>query len=583
LASADRAGIVEMLVYNYRTGRSGVPAENAMTRSLALIVAVLLALPSVASARPRVALIKFDGDPGGEVQDTVSELLDGDTTLVGPKEVNRTVDKLGLGDDMSEKELKKLATELDADALVQGKIAKKGDNRVAHFKLFVHGKKKGFSIEFSNLKSKKLKETLHDKMLEKIGGGGDADDDKKDKKDKKAGKSKKDDDEADDKKLDDKKAAKKKKGDADEEDPVADKKAKAAKKKADDEEDTKKKADDKKADKADDKKADDKKSDEDEALATKKAKSEDEPPPKKKADADDEDAPRKAKKRTARRGDDDEEGVTGHSDDDDTAVTTSVHAANRVAVRVDLGISVVARKLSFTSRNIPEAPKGYTGKPVPGARLAGEVYPLAFQKPKSMLAGLGLGGDYDKTIGNIVQTDQQPGTKFSVNMQHWSVGPRFRVVFGDKPTSPTVTFAAGYGHRTFKVDRSAAMAANIPDFPDVDYKGVFPGLDVRIPLTSAVAFVFGGRALLLTGAGSIQTTAQYGQAKITGAEAGGGIDVLLGSRFALRFAFEFSQLGYAFTGTGDQAINRDKDPTSKDVGGAADRFVGGSATLAVLY
>src|SRR3954467_13122591 len=124
-----------------------MPAENRMKRPLALAIVsvVLLVLPGVASAaRPRVALIKFDGDPGGAMQDLVSEVLDTDTLVVGPKEVNRTVDKLGLSDDLSEKELKKLASELDADALVQGKIAKKGDNRIAHFKVFVHGKKKGF-------------------------------------------------------------------------------------------------------------------------------------------------------------------------------------------------------------------------------------------------------------------------------------------------------------------------------------------------------------------------------------------------------------------------------------------------------
>ena len=118
---------------------------------------------------------------------------------------------------------RKLANELEADALVQGKLSnKKGDNRIAHFKLFVHGKKKGFSVEFSNLKSDKLKQTLHDKMLEKIGGSDTAGDDG----DKKSAKTKKsgDDEEADTK-------SKKKKGDDDEE---AD--AESKKKKGDDDE-----------------------------------------------------------------------------------------------------------------------------------------------------------------------------------------------------------------------------------------------------------------------------------------------------------------------------------------------------------
>src|SRR4029079_15574826 len=110
------------------------------------IAVIVVSLPGLATARPRVALIQLEGDPGGEVQDAVHSALDSDVALVGPKEVNRAIDKLGFESDMSEKDLKKLANELDADAIVQGKVST-GDNdhRILHVRLFNKGKKvKGF-------------------------------------------------------------------------------------------------------------------------------------------------------------------------------------------------------------------------------------------------------------------------------------------------------------------------------------------------------------------------------------------------------------------------------------------------------
>jgi hypothetical protein len=243
----------------------------------------------------------------------------------------------------------------------------------------------------------------------------------------------------------------------------------------------------------------------------------------------------------------------------------------------------MTRTLTFTSRNFDQKPNGYKNSPVPGARFEGELYPFALSNPKGAAAGLGFAGDYDKTISLALQSTAQPGTKFPVNEQHWSVGLRYRVPFGSKGTSPTLTLGASYGMRTFKVDRSALQAGNVIDLPDVNYVGFMPGLEFRIPVAGSAAVFFGGRAILVTAAGDIQSNSQYGQAKITGGEGAAGIDILFGGRFALRLAGELAQLGYAFTGSGLMTKNRDGDPTTKDVGGAADRYLGGAATFAVLY
>ena len=53
---------------------------------------------------------------GEEAQDVVTEALGEDVMLVGPKQVNRTVDKLGLDTaDLGEKDLRKLSKELHPD------------------------------------------------------------------------------------------------------------------------------------------------------------------------------------------------------------------------------------------------------------------------------------------------------------------------------------------------------------------------------------------------------------------------------------------------------------------------------------
>ena len=51
----------------------------------------------------------------------------------------------------------------------------------------------------------------------------------------------------------------------------------------------------------------------------------------------------------------------------------------------------------------------------------------------------------------------------------------------------------------------------------------------------------------------------------------------------LRLRGSFAQIGYDFTGNGAQTNSRDGDPDSQDVGGALDRWIGGSASLTVAY
>jgi hypothetical protein len=567
-----------------------------MTRPLVLLVyAALTLLPQAAAAKPKVALTQIENDASGDVREAVVEALEGkELSLIGGKEVNRAVDKLGDLADLTEKDLKKLATELEADAIVIGKLDKVGGSKTLKFRLFVHKKlAKGFTVSFKDARSEKFRTLLHDKMIDKLGlaAGGDGDSDE----DKPARKKKAEDDEDPLASKTDKKARKTgKKAKAEDEEEARPRKTKAgAKAEAEAEADEDARASKKAKAGAEDEDARAKKPHaEDEDARAKKPHGEDEearpaPPaeddarPAKRASADDEDAPRKPKKKVATSED-------GEELEGGVAVTAEpAHAANRVAVRVDLGVSVLQRSLKFNT-NIAGKPKNVSMSPVPGARLEAEIYPLAFSNPRSAAAGLGLAAEYDKTLKLNLSTNSMPGVAVPVKQSHYSIGVRYRLAFGKTETSPTLTLGVGYGKRLFSTDRSkltdpTAQADIMRDTPETEYTVIDPGLSFRIPLTRMVAFSLGGRGMLITKAGPIQTGSSYGRAKVYGAEGLAAVDVVLGRRFALRFAGEFVQVGFQFTGVGALSNGLDGDTKTKDVGGLADRSIGGSATLAVLY
>ena len=508
-------------------------------RTIWLVLAVLFLLVGPALAKPKVAVIAFEGDKKGEAREMVSDSLSDDVTVLGSKQVNRTIDDLGFDTSaMSDKELRKLSKELEADAIIQAKLSTKGKDKLLRFKLFVHGKKeKGFKVEFGSLKSARFKQKLHDKLLEKLGFATTDDD------------------------ATPPPASKTKKV------PVGD--------------------------------------DDDATPAPKTTKKKTPPPP---STGDDDDAAANAKLLKShpapKGGDDDDEASTkaaptrvAHADggdDDDASVSAKVtvhpasgpsgsHTANRDAVRVDIGPSASNRSLSFNSRSFSNEPKGYSNSVVPGARIEAEIYPFAFGNPDGVAAGLGLGGLYDQTFLLSLATSIQPGTRFPVSQRRYSVGPRFRIMFGHRETSPSLTIGIGYGHRSFVVDRTALLMGNTLDIPDVDYRGYDPTLQFRLPFSPRIAMSFVAGALLLTGAGDIQTQAQYGQATVTGAEGGISLDILITQRIGVKLGFDAAQIGFKFKGNGVMTNDRDGDPSNQDVGGASDRYLGGAATLSVMY
>lgn len=494
-------------------------------RIFALVGVILFAISGVAWAKPKVVVLAFSGDAKEEARRAVVAALADDIRLVSRKAVRRNVDKLELDpEDLSEKDLRNLADELEAEAIIQADLSKKPPNKVLHFKLFVHGKKvTGFTIEFGSLKSKKFRAALRDKIVAKLS---------EDEGDDKPAKATRDDDAPLRSKKSDGEAGEAEKGDDD----VSD------------------------------------------ALTTKTAKAKQGEDGAEKADAG---------SREGGEGGEDGKDKPGNEADakpkarDDAAAPARM--ANRAAVRLDIGGAVHKRSLKFNARDFPQAPDNYSNSIVPGIRVEAQVYPLAFSNPNSIAAGLGLAGLFDQTLLLKLTPDVQPGTKLPVTERRFSIGPRFRYVFGSSPTSPSITVGVGYAQRTFTVKRSALMDGNAIDLPDVKYVGFDPGLEARIGITGRLAVVLGGSVLLLTSTGAIEKADQFGRATVTAGQGTVGVDIGITSRIGVRLTGEFAQFGFKFAGTGTQSNARDNDASTKDVGGATDRYFSGVATLAVQY
>jgi hypothetical protein len=263
-------------------------------------------------------------------------------------------------------------------------------------------------------------------------------------------------------------------------------------------------------------------------------------------------------------------------------------SSDRPAARLDVGASVVQRTFSFQSNAAANKPQDTSLSAAAGLRIEAELYPLALSRPDSKLANLGLAGDYDHTFGLSVTPKSMATASAPVSQSSYSIGLRYRFVFGQTETSPSLTLGVGYGKRLFSTDTSnvtdpVALQAIRRDTPATEYTAIDPGASFRLPITRMIAVSLGGRGLLITNAGPIQNAASYGKAKIYGAEAGAAVDIVLGGRFALRFAGEYTQVGFTFMGGGQLSNGLDQNLTTQEVGGLADREIGGSATFGVVY
>jgi len=251
---------------------------------------------------------------------------------------------------------------------------------------------------------------------------------------------------------------------------------------------------------------------------------------------------------------------------------------------VETGVIALKRTLSFSSRaDFELPPQGYKGTFAPAGHVAVELYPAAITAPHSVVGGLGVYAAYDQVFGLVTRSTNAPDVDLTTQQVHWSVGARFRYAFGDLPNLPSVVIGVGYSRRAFTIDRSALPDGQLLDLPDVDYRAIEPSLQLRVPIgTERLALTLAAQALLMRTTGAIQQPEEYGAAKVTGVEGSVTIDAAITRRILLRLSGGMSQVGFDFNGNGRMSNMRDADP-NQDVGGALDRWLGTSASLAVNY
>lgn len=95
-----------------------------------LIALLVLLVPAMAIAKPKIAVAPVIGDKDGEVASAIAEALSESAKVTSPKDTKKGMDKLDLSGELSKADGKKLAGNLKVDAVVQGKIEKEGKKKV---------------------------------------------------------------------------------------------------------------------------------------------------------------------------------------------------------------------------------------------------------------------------------------------------------------------------------------------------------------------------------------------------------------------------------------------------------------------
>lgn len=530
-----------------KSSRSIASASSpALAVIAALVALVALAWPGVAHARKRLVVLEFTGPKAEEFQADLEKILKKRHSLVPQAKWDAAADDLG-ATKLTDANVKRIAGKLNVDGVIVGKSEKRGSRYYLHLKLRAGASGKVLAepevIERSGGLGPDGRDTIDESLLPvidelpKLGGGdddedADADDDADDRGSRGKGKGKPtgkgkgkpaddDDDDGDDDDDDDRSAGR--------------------------------------GDDRDDDDGDDRGDDGDD----------------RDDDGDDDD-------RVASRDDDDDRDDRDDRDDDDGDRDDRGGPADpRPAMDLSAGLSFTGRKLGFTTNLVQNAPQGYSGAPVPGLRITGDLYPLAFNKRnRSFTRNLGVTGLFDRAIkiSSELKTATMTYTLPTVE-QHLAFGVIYR-----HPVSPTLTIEGSvrYNKRKFVINKSSAPADAV-DIPNTDYSYVDPGVGVHYVLGPKAALSADARFLLITDTGEMQSPDQYGASTVTGVDLGLAVDYRVAQKIVVRAALGLATIGYAFKGNGALTNNRDGQPASVDVSGARDTYYGGSAGAAYLF
>jgi hypothetical protein len=117
------------------SSRSIVSASSVARLAVWLVLAaVLVAWPAEAAARKRVAVLPFAGPKADKFQADFEKVVKRRHSVVAAAKWDQTADKLG-ATDVTDRDLKKVATALNVDAVIVGEVEKRGAKYYLHLEL----------------------------------------------------------------------------------------------------------------------------------------------------------------------------------------------------------------------------------------------------------------------------------------------------------------------------------------------------------------------------------------------------------------------------------------------------------------
>jgi hypothetical protein len=487
-----------------------------------VLVLVLVAIPCIAVAKPKVAIAPLDNDDSGKVTALVVELATLHAKVTSPKLTAKSMK--ALDSDLTIKaSRKKLRTKLDVDAVIYGSV--EDDNGKKKIILAVAGKTSGaVEVSTKSLIARTFKKQLGDELAKQIAattGAGTADDD---------------DDDADKPttaKADDK-PAKTDKTDK------TDKTSKVAKTSADDGSSSKTTRSSKHA------------SDGDSAPAADSSGSDDKP----------------AHKQVA--SDDDGSNTVSASSGDHASreIVTDRNLVSQDGLFVGAGVGAMHRTMGYIVKPISgtvmeQAPLGVsTAAAAP--ELDAEIYP-------TQLGGKGNGGGFGfalslrQAVGLSVTDPDNSAVTASVTEAQYAVGARYRFVFGQSSIAIGVDYV---------MQQDAVAKTSGIDMESTSYSALGGGVTARIGFgrkVAAFAMVDGLYALSTGMEQSLSATGAFGFAAVAGA------DFAFTNRYGMRVQVAYDLLSDSF----NQAAS--SQASAQGVVSATDSQLAASALFAVLY
>jgi hypothetical protein len=138
-----------------------------------LIVVGLIVVPAIAAAKPSVAVVPLDGDTNNKVGNAVAKAAeDESSSVIGPKETGKAMEKLDLASPLSKKDQKKLRGKLEVEILISGKV--EDDDEEKSVELTVSGKgikSSKMKLRFKKASSPKFNRELTDALAKRLSPG----------------------------------------------------------------------------------------------------------------------------------------------------------------------------------------------------------------------------------------------------------------------------------------------------------------------------------------------------------------------------------------------------------------------------